>query len=441
RILRLASEASARPERRRISVLCIDAAPNAFLALEMAGRGGGLARFLTSEPDQDDIATALDRVLEDWGQPVLANLRLVAGHPGLLTADRQPLPPPQTGWSAADLGDLPSGRTLWTAGRVPAARGGLALQVLDGEGRLVAESRLAAADADHPGVKALFGARRILGLEFLMGAGYGRQQLADQLRRLGYDPDAALAIPSGQPPKVYAENLRADAQAALRDLLVQESLAYGLASAEAAFVAVRKERGQPVKGTVAVANALPSGWSDGFLTRQFSGLAPQVRGPMPRMAAPMALADAMVQNVAAGLSPAMPHGPTEEPDRAHLPTVVFVGKPAFRAGEAVLFDASRGEDDKKLPASGTLTRLQIRFPQGDPAPGEVDVDLALGIFVDDLTSPRAWVRLADLVRQGGQRPLHIRRLAGQWVRIVLLDPNGTWAAKAPPLELSVAWQP
>ena len=66
RILRLADQeqqATRQGQRRRISVICIDAAPNAFLAQELAERGGGVAKFLTSDPEQEDITTALDEVL------------------------------------------------------------------------------------------------------------------------------------------------------------------------------------------------------------------------------------------------------------------------------------------------------------------------------------------------------------------------------------------
>src|SRR5581483_6556238 len=76
RILRLADEESSRADRRRVSVLCIDAAPNSHLALELAERGGGVAKFLTSNPAEEDITTALDEVLADWAEPVLPNLRL-----------------------------------------------------------------------------------------------------------------------------------------------------------------------------------------------------------------------------------------------------------------------------------------------------------------------------------------------------------------------------
>ena len=66
RIMRLATGESSREDRRRISVLCIDAAPNSLLATELAERGGGVARFLTSAPLEEDISTALDQVLSDW---------------------------------------------------------------------------------------------------------------------------------------------------------------------------------------------------------------------------------------------------------------------------------------------------------------------------------------------------------------------------------------
>ena len=73
-------------ERRRIDVLCIDAAPNSFLARELAERGGGVARFLTSAPDQEDITTALDEVLADWAQPVVTGLRLEVNRAGVEAA-------------------------------------------------------------------------------------------------------------------------------------------------------------------------------------------------------------------------------------------------------------------------------------------------------------------------------------------------------------------
>lgn len=57
-----------RTPTRRISVLVLTLRPTPRLGIGRAG--GGVARFLTSEPDQEDITTALDEVLADWAEPV-----------------------------------------------------------------------------------------------------------------------------------------------------------------------------------------------------------------------------------------------------------------------------------------------------------------------------------------------------------------------------------
>jgi Ca-activated chloride channel family protein len=114
---------------------------------------------------------------------------------------------------------------------------------------------------------------------------------------------------------------------------------------------------------------------------------------------------------------------------------LFSGVPAFTNGAAILFDSASDPDASKVPEGVTLSRLEVRFPDGTPDPDHLDPGLSLLLYVDDLSSPRARVRLADLVRQGGARPLNVRRLPGQVVRIVLLDPAGAWARNAPPVEV------
>ena len=264
RLLRLAESEIARPDRRRISVLCIDAAPNAFLASELAERGGGVARFLTSAPDEEDITTALDAVLEDFAQPVLANLRLNVNRAGVQASGRNTLPGRDAQHSAIDLGDMPRGRSVWVAGRVK--RGDspeLNFTVSVGGRDVVAyQADVSKTPAQRPALKALFGARRVLALEYLTTAHYDKNELAEQLTRFGYD--AKLALAGAQSKTLYAENAASNPADALKQLLVQEALEYGLASSETAFVARRVEAGKPIDATVVVANALPSGWSDGF---------------------------------------------------------------------------------------------------------------------------------------------------------------------------------
>jgi hypothetical protein len=96
---------------------------------------------------------------------------------------------------------------------------------------------------------------------------------------------------------------------------------------------------------------------------------------------------------------------------------VFAGVPSFVNGQAVLWEET-------LLQEATLSRIQVAF--AGPAPVALDRGLALWIFVEDLAMPRARIRLADLARLGGQRPLNLRVRAGGVVRVVLVDANGVW---------------
>jgi Ca-activated chloride channel homolog len=457
RILRLADDESKRPGRRRISVLCIDAAPNATLATELAERGGGVSRFLTSSPDEEDIATALDEVLADWAEPVLTGLRLEVQRPQVEAAGRETLPG-EAGWTGIDLGDLPAGRPIWVAGRVRRGESPeLAFRLRAAQQHEVAACRFSLAEAGEfgPALKALFGAGRLRGLEYLMHAVQPIEQLNDSLRHLGYDPSQVLSGTASKGSKVYAENQREDASHLLRSLLVSESVSYGLACGETAFVATRTESGQPVAGTVMVANALPSGWSDTFL---LGG------GAVGRSGFSMCLASAAPMTMADFGSSEFDLGPSEEseiadvmaappaplpvtsPAMSRVPTretgptvgVVFAGVPSLTDGEAILYD-SRQDKRVDLPEEATICRLEARFPEGIAAGSEVDGSLCLLIYVDDLATPRARVRLIDLIRQRGERPLNILKRADQLLRLVLIGRPDAWKADAR-LEVSFAWQ-
>jgi Ca-activated chloride channel homolog len=475
RILRLADEESRQPDRRRIDVLCIDAAPNSFLAGELAERGGGVSKFLTSAPEELDVTTALEEVLADWAQPVHAGLRLEVNRGEVQAAGRAVLSG-DAGKRCIDLGDLPAGRSVWVAGRVPRGSGDdLTFRVLTADNREASVCRPTLADARRPALKALFGARRVLGLEHLINAGYSGQALREHLVHLGYD-DADLE--AGGAAKVYAENARAEAGDAVKKLLVREALRYGLASAETAFVAVRQENGSPVAGTVYVANVLPAGWSGQFVGARGAFLGAAMYSDCLASAAPAPRAsmgwapdpadtttdyDSAAENLARGSGPkkslrgigGAPRGSYKRqsggrgappPAAAAPPTtprggqgVLFADTPRFQANAAVLFDSTRPADATRVPDAVTLTRVQVEFPDGAPAADAVDSGLTLEVFVDDLAAPRARVRLADLVRQGGERPLNLVRAVGQQVRLVLSDPSGAWASAAPKLRVILHW--
>ena len=442
RILRLADAEAELEHRRRISVLCIDAAPNAFLASELAARGGGASKFLTSDPAEDDITTALDEILADWAEPVLAGLRLGVNRPQVEAAGRAVSETDEAGWGVIDLGDLPHGRAVWVAGRVP--RNGNAdlefhLTAAGDQNVAVSRVNLSGETDERPALKALFGARRIFGLEFLVHSGYSGRELRDQLERLGYDPAEVWPDQSAKPSKVYAENVRADAEDALRGLLVREALRYGLASSETGFVAVRTEAGERVEDTVVVANALPAGWSDEFLSQRSVAVSAVMHKLVahPQAAFPMG---GQAQGAAADieLEFAMEPPPSDGGPTA-TSAVVFSGIPRFADGEALLFDSSREAAVAELPGSATIDRLVVRFPDGTPPRSNLDRRLSLLIFVGDLAAPRASVRLVDLLRHGGERPLNLSKLPGDAVVIVLEDSAGAWADGAPRMEVVLEW--
>jgi Ca-activated chloride channel family protein len=458
RILRLADQESqqvdnpltpfGKGERRRISVLCIDAAPNSFLAFQLAERGGGVAKFLTSSPEEKDISTALDEVLADWVEPVLAEMKLSVNRSDVQAAGREVLTT-ESRESLIDLSDLPAGRTIWVAGRAPRGEvSDLTFRVITKDNQEVAACYfdLAKEASEHDAIKALFGARRVMGLEFLIHSGYDPKELRNQLERLGYDSENVLSDLKGKPTKVYAENVREEATEALRGLLVKEALDYSLACSETAFVAVRKEAGKPVEASVAVANALPVGWSDEFLYssrrryragRLFTSVAQPVEYmecvdmAQPVLCCRMASVIPSTPRASVSMIQETPAGPLRTKAK-----VLFSGIPQFENGEAVLFDTSRKQDADKLPNSAVINSIEVRFPDGAPE-HESLAGLSLLIFVDDLASPKAKVNLTDVIRQRGERPLNLLRRPGQVVRLVLLDSTGAWMQNATIIEVAL----
>ncbi len=112
---------------------------------------------------------------------------------------------------------------------------------------------------------------------------------------------------------------------------------------------------------------------------------------------------------------------------------------SVRAGQytpadgAALYDSATGTE-------GQLTFLAVMFGDSALTADQLDPELTLLLFVGDLASPRARVKLADVLRQGGRRPLNVRRAANQPVRLTLEDPSGAWASGVPALEIVLGWK-
>ncbi len=487
RLLRLVDAEADRPDRRRVSVLCVDAAPNAALATELAERGGGVSRFLTSDPAENDVTTALEEVLADWAAPEHAGLALEVDRAGAEAVGRAVtlrVPGPA---AAVDLGDPPAGRAVWVAGRAPLDGKPLRFTLTAG-GTALAAATADPTAGDVPGLKALFGADRVRRLEYLTTGGQSGDELLAALQRIGYDAGDAAGL-------VYGENARAAGAEAAKRLLVREALRFGLPSAETAFVAVRSEAGRPVGETLVVANALPAGWSG--ITR--GGSVARAAAPMPAMALRDAATVAPPRPGGPGGSgglmaklfrafapppaappeddtpassrkliyslgatpPAAADAPDDDADEmiacaAPMPAaggsaasarltsrgpLLVVAVPAGRyipGNGAALFDSVRDAAAHPLPPAGRLTSLSVTPADAALTPAAVGDRVTLLLMVGDDPDPRARVRLADVLG-GGRRPLNVRWAAGQAVRLVVDDPDGRWAAGAPPLTVALGW--
>ncbi len=250
RLLSLADEEGSQPDGRHIHVVCIDSSPNALLARQMASRTGGIALFLTSAESLDD---RLSSVAHELLQSVAGNglLRInrsegqAANRPYITLSDQ----------AIFSLGGVPLGRPLWLSGRVPVSDNGIAYLEINNEEVATAEIY---SPNGNPAIKHLFGASRLLELEFLHESLSDQEEIAIRLRRLGYHESAETLL--GKSRKKYTENRMADAEKAVYDLLVSESLYYGVACSATAFIAVSSVSGQLVEKTVIVANAAPEGW-------------------------------------------------------------------------------------------------------------------------------------------------------------------------------------
>lgn len=466
RILRLAEQESGQPGRRRIDVLCIDAAPNSYLAEQLAERGGGVARFLTSDPQEVDITTALDEVLNDWAQPVATGLRLEVDRDQIQSAERSVIEVGKR--QSIDLGDLPSGRSLWFCGRVPRGNGQFEFRILTSANRIAASCNASVQKSGVPQreLKMLFGARRLAALEYLITSGYESEEWDVQLRRMGYDPAAILADTSKQQKKVYAENVTSTAATALNRLLVRESLKFGLACSETAFIATREEAGVPVDKRVFVANALPHGWSDEFTgggafigclmaSAPSRGYGGSVQYDLLEMdefddALDESDDDDFDDTVDSGVTLS---APTSQQPMARMAQsiarspasdivnrgLVFDDTVSLNVTELMLFDTSRDNDAKHLPDDVRLVGLEIAFTDKSFDTHQIGRDVTLQIFVEDLAVPRATVRLADLIRQKGVRPLNLKRETGQSVRVVLVG-SANQQTDATPVKIWLSWE-
>jgi len=125
--------------------------------------------------------------------------------------------------------------------------------------------------------------------------------------------------------------------------------------------------------------------------------------------------------------------------------VVFQGEITGTARELILYSSAH---EAKLPAAITLTGIVLRplpviesasaiTPNTPDVAQQVDRDVLIQLFIGDLATPRAHIRLQDLLRYGA-RPLNLYRAADEPIQLQLVDPAG-WL-QAHPLRFALVLQ-
>lgn len=403
RIFQLAERESEKKNRRRISVVCIDSAPNEPLVTGLAEKSGGEAVFLTSNPEESDITTALEEVLEGMARPLRQDL-LLCGKDGRIREASGVKKAVKAGSrEGIELGDLPIGRPVWVAGWIEEAeKPGLVLAGPDGES--IAESDPAENPAES--VKGLCGALRVSRLERLLEAEPSEREMEEVLGSMGLESEE-------REKSLYPENRELQVWKRIREALAQESLAAGIVSMETAFVAVRSEAGQKLSETLVVPSMRPRGWDGEFDTMACAPLPKRCKTAVQRVPRPSffhILKECWREKDAP--SPQANNGghlycQTLIPRSRMSRFFTFSGKPLFDdAGVAILV----GREERKSE-QGELLLESMFVLIGSAMAAElapVADTILFRLFVGDLVSPRVEVSLKALLGARGSRPLNIR---------------------------------
>jgi len=245
RLIRMAREEMREEYPRRISVICIDAEPNTPLVRELVRVGDGTARFLTSDPSEQDITSALDSTLASWVHPVMSSLSLS------LNRDKIERTEYEQAFKTVPIPDL-SGSPVTHVFRIAYSDDPVNLQLIDQDGNKLAHAL--GDKREKSGIRELFGAARIRMLEQIRGGFYDDDEVREILLSLGYSE-------KNRKSSLYPDKIKSS-QVFIDDVLAQESFRYELPSSRTAFVCTSDCQGTPVKATVIVPSAYPYGWGE-----------------------------------------------------------------------------------------------------------------------------------------------------------------------------------
>jgi Ca-activated chloride channel homolog len=395
--LELARAESRHPARRRISMLCIDAAPNSWLVHEIVSNGGGHASFLTSDPDEGDITSALDDIMRIWGRPVESGLSLTINRSEIWTMGR-PVQDFSTGsgqFGTIEIGDVPAGMPIWVVARASSSSEPVRANVSSDRGTITS-MRAEVIDTDDS-LKLLFGARRLAVLEYQLESTrhhYGRLQMDEA------------------------------SSGSTREQLVAESLNYGLICSETAFVATREEAGKLVQRGAIVPNAMAHGWASDFM---ISHGALADAGPPAMQSTVLESRLDQYPLASASFSYRTDDAHETAPPQSGGILTLFDGTPDAFDAETVLANLER------FGHSGLLTGLLVTLSE-EPD----DIDGELHLFIGNEEDPRVRLKLDDVLMLGGRRPLNIRIRSRDSLRLVL---KAERAGKTmPPMIVELEWK-
>lgn len=402
RLIRMVRSEQNRKDPRSISVICIDASPNTPLVRELVRVGKGIARFLTSNPSEHDITTALQSALNTWKQPYIRNPTFNVNRKQVESGDEV------YANGSISLNSLPYG-VYSEVFRVPLPGDDISITLQDADEKERKSGVII--PVKGAGIRELFGSSRIRTLEQIQGGFYSETELSLVLKSLGYEKEQTSFYPEGNAMNGLF----------LDDLLVQESLRYSIPSSRTAFVCSSTHPGSPVKASVIVPSAYPTGWdvcqntymeyNSMPLIREKANLAPR---PLPVFDSvmleeePIIIARSRQKQVSRSMFSPPPTGATPS-----IPESISFSIP-WNPNE------SENRQIVNLPSWSKIRGIQLITDKDLTGLAEIQIMLYLG----SRSVPVASVKLGDLL-DGEIRPLHISFSGNDTISIVLTGNDKT----------------
>ncbi|HOL41527.1 MAG TPA: VIT and VWA domain-containing protein [Methanospirillum sp.] len=398
RLIRMVRSEQCQKDMRSVSVICIDASPNTPLVRELARVGKGIARFLTSNPSEQDITTALQSALNAWKQPYVRNPTFIVNRNLVESGDQAY----KNG--SISLNSLPYGMYAEVF-RVPLIGDDISIARYDADGNKRESGVII--PVKGAGIRELFGSSRIRTLEQIQGGFYTEDELQIVLKSLGYEKEQTSLYPEGN----------TISELFLDDLLVQESLRYGIPSTRTAFVCTSTHPGTSVKASVIVPSAYPAGWDVCENTVMAYSMAPVLRDNANLSPDPLNLLESEMFMEEPGII-TRPRRASVSKRMCSPPSTGAAPRSTVRISFSVLVnpDESEGRLIVNLPSWSKIRGIQLITDEDLAGLAEIQVMLYLG----SRSVPVASVKLGDLL-DGEIRPLNISCSGNDTVTIVLTD--------------------